>query len=163
MTKRRPAATFYDGIMTALTVIGRSDIAGLVGKSYQFLRQCADDDDDGHHLTVRDALKLDIACVKLGDGAPILDGYRAQMRRATAGRIEGEPMDALIRVMAEVGEMAGVLRDAVSPTSVGGENITAEELRALLREAGHARAAIDRLEDAALLVSGLMASDVGAP
>jgi len=162
MTKLRSAATFYDGLWTAIAIIGRDDIPRVAGKSYQFIRQCADEDDDGHNLTMRDAVKLDAACLLAGEGAPIHGGYGAQLRRVSQARVlDGDPMDALVRVMAEVGDVAGVLRDAMSARSAGGCAITHDEVRALLREVGHARAAFDRLEDAALLVSGLMSSDGG--
>lgn len=163
MTKLRSAATFHDGLWTAIAIIGRDDIPRVAGKSYQFIRQCADEDDDGHNLTLRDAVKLDAACLLAGEGAPIHGGYGAQLRRVGAGCVlDGDPMDALVRVMAEVGDIAGVLRDALSDRSAGGRDITIEELRALLREVGHARSALDRLEDVALLVSGLVSREGGA-
>jgi len=142
------------GVKWALEILGGKTAETIVGRG---ARQIAYWGEDGspHHIHAFQALRLDRACREKEGVAPILAGYRAELR---AGGVKTaiDPVAALMTVMVEVGHVSGVLNDSLADKSAGGRLITARELREILREAAQAQDALDRLVDAATVAARIL-------
>lgn len=147
MAKRRKPLSVEDGVTVALAILGDEQAEGATRKSARLIRTWSDPDDDAHHIPVYQALRLDRACMLLGEAPPILTAYRTQLRRAAAEvREPGDPMARLAEAMAEMGDLAEELRSARAVCGPGGKAILPEEARAILTQAAELRAVLDALE-----------------
>ncbi len=147
MTKRRKPLSVEDGVTVALAILGDEQAEGATRKSARLVRSWSDPDDDAHHIPVYQALRLDRACMLLGEAPPILTAYRAELRRAQASSREtGDPMARLADAMAEMGDVAEELRRARATCGPGGKSIVPSEAQAILTQVAELRAVLDALE-----------------
>jgi hypothetical protein len=112
MTKAREPASIEHAILKSLSVLG-SEAAGIAGKSEQYLRMCSDPDDE-RQISVKVALKLDIATRLRGEGAPIAEAYGALLEQVPSGRAGKCPQLAFMQIAAELGPLAGSITDALA-------------------------------------------------
>lgn len=147
MTKRRDPLSLEDGVLLAHAFLGDTGVESITGKSARLVRMWSDPDDDAHRIPLIQAVRLDRAMVARGEAPPIITVYKAELHRAAGwAAIPGDPLARLADAMTELGDVAAAVRQARCPKSDGGQQITAEEARTVLRELGELRRKLDDLE-----------------
>ncbi len=97
MTKPAPLRTIEHGLRRALAILeadgAKAAIQDLLGveRSASLLHKCADPDNDRHHLQLRYAVALDVACQKAGQLPPLLEVHRYLVERHGGGQAPREP------------------------------------------------------------------------
>ncbi|MCG5240069.1 hypothetical protein ACIU1J_01820 [Azospirillum doebereinerae] len=148
MSKRRHALSLEDGVFLVHAELGDSVIEEVTGRSARLVRMWSDPDDDAHRVPLYQAVRLDRAMVERGQHPPILTAYKVELRRAFASAtVPSDPMARLTDAMIEMGDLAEEVRRARCPRGEGGQQITAEEARDILRALSELRAVLLGLEE----------------
>lgn len=142
MTKHRPPLSFDAGMarIAGLLPNGWKDMAEATGRSQGHLRNCGDPD-KREHLSIDDALALDVAFMEAGGlGAPLHEAYTAQLKARFAHRFA----DALelARLAAEVIREGGEAHAALVLAARPGAS--ASDRAVSLREVEEALVALTR-------------------
>jgi hypothetical protein len=157
MTKSRLPGTIHEAVSRVLGSISPAEAARVVGKSvghvYKWGAPVSDDDDVQPEPKLSQAIALDAAYMAWAaehpdlpdvlSHPPILAAYAAILEGFGAPRRKpADPRDRLTTIMAEVGDVAGAVRDALADGAVS----TNERAR-IAKEAGDAVTALQALLD----------------
>jgi hypothetical protein len=136
MTKLAPLRTIEHGLRRSLAILeaegAKSAIQDLLGikRSASLLHKCADPDNDRHHLQLRYAVALDVACQKAGQLPPLLEVYRYLVERHGGGQAPKEAsgevsvLRAVLDLQSALGELSQTVRDGLHVESPGGVRLT---------------------------------------
>lgn len=136
-----------------IEILGVRDVAGMVGKSASTIYASANPDED--YLLDRSDLfvKLDRACLQAKNRAPYRAWFDRQMGAVGAEAVE-ELSRACLNVGATLGALQGKASEALSPTSPGGERVTAHEGREIKQMTKRLRGECDDIDLAVDALSG---------
>ncbi|WP_303828909.1 hypothetical protein [Asticcacaulis taihuensis] len=127
MTKLRAPMTAYRALARIVDLIGWDGCASVVGKSEATIRSYSDPDTE-REITLRDAMRLDLAYRRAGGhGTPLFEAYAARLEielrsEATkpaqilhasreAARESGEALDAALSMATGEGDHQEALRE----------------------------------------------------
>ncbi|HRI77384.1 MAG TPA: hypothetical protein PLX33_10405 [Alphaproteobacteria bacterium] len=132
MTKVRPnkirgPLTPEACVLRAVGILGLEDAAAITGKQPSTVYAYGDPDKE-KHISVEDAIALDLACLSEVGEAPFTSMMRATVE-AVDFRGRMEITDALLGAVASVGKLAETVRAAKCPTGPGGRTLTMKERR----------------------------------
>jgi hypothetical protein len=145
MTKIREPLSIPDAVMTIMGGLGREEAARAAGKSATHVYRWANPDDDACVPNIEQCIALDSAYMSagLGDG-PLLRAYSAQVRGSLGGS-EMRPMERLMQVVEEFGQLCGEVSAATAPGSPMGADLSSDERARCLIAASDTRAALDAM------------------
>jgi hypothetical protein len=138
MTKLRPALSVYRALSRIADVIGWDGCAAVCGKSEWTMRKYADPDAE-REITLRDAIRLDLAFRRAGgEDVPLFQAYALRLeldeRRDTDGcfiglardaaRESGEAIDALLGLTSG-GNARAALKEVEDAHAAFGKTIAA--------------------------------------
>lgn len=138
MTKARPPLTFYRALSRVADLIGWDGCAAVCAKSESTLRKYGDPDAE-REISLRDAMRLDLAFARAGgDGAPLFQAYAARLEIESlrdddgcfvglareAARESGEAIDALLGLTSG-GDAKAALKEAEEAHAAFGKSIAA--------------------------------------
>ncbi len=129
-----------------------------IGRSPSLIRKCADPDDDRHHLQLRYAIALDVACRETGHGPPLLEVHQHLVEEGALSPPHRGPVDqseivrAVLVLQAALGDLAHLVN-----ASIGKESELAERLSE--RERHQIYEAIEGVEHEAEALKRLIVSD----
>jgi hypothetical protein len=130
MTKVRPNRTPEDAIDRAVGILGRAEAAEAIDKEPSTLRAYGDPDSE-KHISVKDALKLDLLCIAQAGEAPFTSMMRLTVEALDfRGRLD--VTDALLDLHTAAGRFSEAVRVAKSPQSPGGKALTQQERKKIL-------------------------------
>ena len=156
MTKLVPLRSIEHGLRRALAILGddgaRGAIEDLLGisRSASLIRKCADHDNQRHHVQMRYAVALDVACERAGQLPPLLEVHRHLVERHARSDPPDEPnpedavLRAVLTLQAALGDLSQTVGEALHARSPGGVRLTNREKH----EIHDALAAIDRQTEA---------------
>lgn len=105
MTKQRPPLTFNRALTRIADVLGWDGCAHICGTAERTVRNWSDPD-TGSEISIRDALRLDVAFQKAGGvGAPMFECYTVQLEMD--GMRRAGDLDALVTASAASAKEAG--------------------------------------------------------
>ena len=111
------------------------------GKSESALRKCSDENDTEHHLHLRDAINLDIECMRKGLGHPLLSAHEILIEKGIKSKNDVENITtSLINIGGRIGHLMEVTQNALDEKSEGGSSIS-------MREKDEIYKAINELEE----------------
>lgn len=143
MTKLVPLRTIEHGLRRALSILDEDGACGAieelsgVRRSASLLRKCADPDNDRHHLQLRYAIALDVACTRAINLAPLLEVYRYLVEHHAQGApgigraMEAKLLRAVLGLQAALGELSQTVNEALHAESPGGRRLTNQERHAV--------------------------------
>lgn len=130
MTKVRPnkirgPMTPEACVLRAVGILGLEEAAAITDKQPSTVYAYGDPDKE-KHISVADALALDLACLKEAGETPFTSMMRANVEAVDfRGRVG--LTDALLGAMSGVGRLAEAVRAAQCPTGPGGITLTMKE------------------------------------
>ena len=99
-------------------------IKSSTGSSSSHFRKCSDEDDINHHVHFKDAVALDIACMRENQGHPLLSLHQTMIDRAMQSSNQSENVtSSLISMGARLGRLMETTQEALDPKSPGGAKI----------------------------------------
>lgn len=132
MTKVRPnkvrgPQTVEACVLRAVGLLGLESAAAITGKQPSTVYAYGDPDKE-KHISVDDAIALDLACLSEAGETPFTSMMRATIESVDfRGRMD--ITEALLGAVAGVGKLAEAVRAAKSPSGPGGLTMTAKERR----------------------------------
>lgn len=147
MTKLRDPGSIEEAVQQVLGVLGNDGVERVTGKTARFVRAWADPDDDARQLPVHQAIALDAAMMVEGHNPPIITAIKAELDRRTdtGEHVVVSPQERLCEIMAEVGDVAEVVRASINPGSERGAAQSPNERRRIAKQAHEAIAALAAL------------------
>lgn len=142
MTKIRPALSVYRALARIADIIGWDGCAAVCGKSEWTMRKYADPDAE-REITLRDAIRLDLAYRRAGgDDVPLFQAYALRLElddlrdedgcfiglAREAARESGEAIDALLGLTSG-GNARAALREVEDAHAAFGKTIAALKRR----------------------------------
>lgn len=119
MTKSVGLGSIEHGLREAFQHLGVERVADAVEqfsgqrKSESLLRKYADPDNSRHHLPLRDALAIDMACAASGHKPPLLMVYDHALTQAQNSSIEEVPTGKICHLALAMDAAAGMVAEAV--------------------------------------------------
>lgn len=150
MNKIRPIQTSQYALERALGVQPIGVIAEMLGISSGLVYKMSDPDTE-KEISVKRALMVDRLCFEKNGIAPFSDIFSAQLNKDP---IEGSVKENVLYAQASLGELAGQVVAALSAASDGGEEITSQELQAILTAVEILKKRVNRMERVVLGASG---------
>lgn len=150
MTKLTPLLSIEHAIRQALALLGddgaEQAIRAYLGvrRSSSLIRKCADPDDRAHHIQLRYAIALDLACIAAGHPPPMLEAHRHALDTADSdgppevfGDLdESELSSAVLAVQAALGDLAREVIHAKEPESPAGKELSTGEKHQIFHSVG---------------------------
>lgn len=132
MTKVRPnkirgPQTPEACVLRAVGILGLDNAAAITGKQPSTVYAYGDPDKE-KHISVEDALALDLACLAEAGEVPFTAMMRATIE-AVDFRGRMDITEALLGAVSGVGKLAEAVKTAKSPSGPGGHTLTAKERR----------------------------------
>lgn len=104
------------------------EIKSATGKSESALRKCSDENDLEHHLHLKDAIELDVACMRRGLGHPLLSAHEILVEKSLKNKNDMENITtSLINIGGRIGHLMEVTQKAIDPNSEGGTAVSKQE------------------------------------
>jgi hypothetical protein len=91
--------------------LDKEEIKEATGKSESFFRKCSDENDSEHNLHFRDAVALDLLCIKKDIGSPLLACFETQLERV---KQKAENSTSITSNLLNIGSKIGVLMDEIT-------------------------------------------------
>lgn len=119
MTKRVELGTVEHGLRQAFAHIGIEGAVDAIEratgtrKSASLLRKYADPDSPRHHIPLRDAMAIDLACVERGFKPPLLAAYQTYADGCAGGDAGVMTNQTLSCLALATGAAAGMVAEAV--------------------------------------------------
>ena len=99
-----------------------------VSASPSILRKCSDPNFKDNQLHHRDAISIDVASVRKGEGHPLLSVHQALVDQAMKHADQAEGITrSLLHMGARIGDLMEVTEKAIDPNSPGGSSISKQE------------------------------------
>ena len=91
--------------------LDKDDIREVTGKSESFFRKCSDENDPEHNLHFKDAVALEVLCLKKGIGTPLLSCFETQIEKFTN---DLEDNSSITNNLLNIGSKIGILMDEIT-------------------------------------------------
>jgi len=91
--------------------LDKDEIKEATGKSESFFRKCSDENDQEHNLHFKDAVALDLLCMKKEIGSPLLSCFETQIEKI---KQENENSTSITGNLLNIGGKIGVLMDEIT-------------------------------------------------
>lgn len=130
MTKIRKISSIEHGLNEVVKYLEEDDIKAAIGKGASYIRKCSDPEADDekikrniHHC---DSVALDIACLKKGKSAPLLQAHKYMIEKELQSY---EPQqvnidEMLVKLNILEGDLSKVIKESQDPKSHKGEEIS---------------------------------------
>ena len=128
MTKVREFLSIEQALQQAIKDLKDEGLKQATGKGEAHFRKCSDSNIKDNQLHHRDAISIDIACVRKGEGHPLLSVHQAIIDKAMQQMSSGSSVtQSLLHMGARIGKLMEVTEQATDPESPGGSNIDKRE------------------------------------
>ena len=128
MTKLREFLSIEQALQQAIKDLKDEGLKQSTGKSESHFRKCSDPSFKDNQLHQRDAISIDIACVRKGEGHPLLSVHQALIDKAMQQKSDaGSVTQSLLHMGARIGKLMEVAEKATDPNSPGGSTISEGE------------------------------------
>ena len=127
-TKPRELSSIENGLAEAIRLLKDEGVEKATGKSSSFIRKCSDPSLD-QQIDHKDSAKIDIECVKLGLGHPLLATHQyivAKELEKISGNFN-DIDDLLVKFTILHGKLINKIKSSQEEESSQGEKITATE------------------------------------
>ena len=125
MTKIRPSVSPEGALHRVIGLFGIDEAADLIGKTTATLYAFGDADKE-KNISLRDAMKLDLACLATFNETPFMTMQRRAVE-AIGFRACPDVTDALLNLHSGAGRLNDVVRASMQPHSPGGKRMTETE------------------------------------
>lgn len=143
MTKIRPSQTPEAALDRAVGILTRDTASEITDKEPSTLRAYSDPDSD-KHISVKDAMKLDLACLEECGEMPFFAMQQLALQSVDfRGRVNLS--DALLGVVAGIGKLATIVKDAHAPQSPGGKALTFSEEDTIMKHIDRAQENLNQI------------------
>ena len=124
----RKFSSIEQALKETIKDLGKDKIKETTDKSESHFRKCSDESDNDHHIYQKDAVNLDIECMRSGFGHPMLSAHEALVNNALKSKNDVENITStLINVGGRLGNLMEVTNKAIDPSGHGGSSITSQE------------------------------------
>jgi len=128
MTKIREFLSIEQALQQAIKDLKDEGLKKATGKGEAHFRKCSDPGVKDNQLHHRDAMSIDIACVRIGEGHPLLSVHQAIIDKAMQQMGSGNSVtQSLLHMGARIGKLMEVTEKATDPESPGGSSIDKNE------------------------------------
>lgn len=91
--------------------LDKNDIKEATGKSESFFRKCSDENDFEHNLHFKDAIHLELLCLKKGIGSPLLSCFETLIEKNLN---DLDDSTTITGNLLNIGSKIGVLMDEIT-------------------------------------------------
>ena len=124
MTKVREFLSIEQALQQAIKDLRDDGLKQATGKSEAHFRKCSDPSIKDNQLHHKDAINIDIASVRKGEGHPLLSVHQALIDKAIKQSNQaGNITQSLLHMGARIGDLMEVTEKAIDPNSPGGTSI----------------------------------------
>ena len=124
----RKLISLEQAIKTVIKDLNQKGVEEATGKSVSWFRKCSDPQDTERQIIHKQSLDIDIACLKKGLGAPMLQAHQAIIEKAMKDVKESEKVtNTLIDTGAKLGHLMEVVQKSMDPNSIEGSKISNHE------------------------------------
>ena len=128
MTKIREFLSIEQALQQAIKDLKDQGLKQATGKSESHFRKCSDPNFKDNQLHHRDAISIDVASVRKGEGHPLLSVHQALVDQAMKHADQAEGITkSLLHMGARIGDLMEVTEKAINPNSPGGSSISKQE------------------------------------
>ena len=119
MTKVREFLSIEQALQQAIKDLKDEGLKKATGKGEAHFRKCSDPGVKDNQLHHRDAMSIDIACVRMGEGHPLLSVHQAIIDKAMQQMNSGNSVtQSLLHMGARIGKLMEVTEKATDPESL---------------------------------------------
>ena len=130
MAKITPERRTEDAVRKSIGILGLEQAAEVICKSESTMYAYGNPDQE-KHISVKDALALDMACLEEGGETPFTTMMRLSIDAVDfRGRVDIP--NALLDLHAAAGRFSEVVRGAKAPASPGGKTLTQQERKQIM-------------------------------
>ena len=128
MTKLREFLSIEQALQQAIKDLRDDGLKQATGKSEAHFRKCSDPGIKDNQLHHKDAVNIDIASVRKGEGHPLLSVHQALIDKAMKQSNQaGNITQSLLHMGARIGDLMEVTEKAMDPNSPSGSTISKQE------------------------------------
>lgn len=141
MTKLVPLGSIEHAIRRVLEILGDAGVESAIQEELGFrrsaslIRKCGDPDDSRHHIQMRYAIALDLACIDEVGRPPLLEAYRAMVDKPVPlGRhptLRAAMLNDVMTLQTSLGELARRARERLVLADTGSDSMTVAERQSI--------------------------------